>query len=210
MNYFIFGLQRSGTNFLEEIMKKNFRGTRYNRQKKCWKHSITVPWDYDISLPTILLYKNPYTWIESLCDRNKVDWLRTQKNYPADKSTNIDMIAGANKFDVTVLAKAYRDWHKNWKEFKCDSRYFVRYERLLSPTDCDIILKEISSKYDVNVVKAWNIPKIGQVSQSRDYSMERQEYYIKMQPTILTDIQIEAITKIITPELITDIGYDPL
>ena len=191
-------------------MNKNFRGNKANRSHSCWKHHVTIPKGYDADVPTILLYKNPYTWIESLCDRNKVDWVKTQKLYPADKATAPDMVSGKNNFDVTILAKAYRDWHHNWKSCAGTSKYFISYERLLLPTERDIILKEITNKYNLNVAKEWSIPKAGQVSQSKDYSLGRQEYYLKMQPKILTDIQIKAITEIITPQLITDIGYDPL
>lgn len=206
MRYFIFGLQRSGTNFLEQLLAKNFSISKINRTNRCWKHSIDIPKGYQQNELTILIYKNPYTWCESLCCRNNVDWIKTQKTYPATEG-EAKFLAGKNRFNVANLAKTYKHWHESWTQSNVNG-LVIKYEDLLVKETREQFLEKI--KAPVRKSDTWQIPQIGKVSQSRDYTKQREQYYLEMKPTKLNQEQIEAITETIGVNMIRKIGYNPI
>jgi hypothetical protein len=205
----MFGLQRSGTNFLEDLVKNNFNGKKLNDQRKSWKHSIDVPSIYDENTPTLIIHKNPYTWIESISLRNNVDWIKTQKKYPADQKTDsCFMIGEKQSMNIINLALTYRHFHETWLD---KNHYEMKYEDLLVDKPREIILDQIREKYALQRThKNWLIPKRGSVSQSRDYNANREEYYIRGVPQTLTGKQIAKVNEIIGVSLIRKMGYDVL
>lgn len=207
--YYMFGLQRSGTNFLEDLVKNNFNGKKLNDQRKSWKHSIDVPPLYDENTPTLIIHKNPYTWIESISLRNNVDWIKTQKKYPADQKTDsCFMIGEKQSMNVINLALTYRHFHETWLD---RNHYEMKYEDLLVDKPRENILDQIREKYALQRAhKNWLIPKRGSVSQSRDYNANREEYYIRGVPQTLTEKQIAKVNEIIGASLIRKMGYDVL
>jgi len=115
--YYVFGLQRSGTNFLETIFNQNFMSNRMNGfcDYRSWKHSIDVPAKYDSTVTTFVIHKNPYTWVESIALRNNVDWLKSQTTYPALEINDPRVAIGdKKKFDLINLCKTYRHFHETW------------------------------------------------------------------------------------------------
>lgn len=209
MKYYMWGLQRSGTNFLEQIVMKNLRGQRCNRQHNCWKHSVDRPKDFDGSVISIMIYKNPYTWVESLCFRNSVDWVKRQTKYPVLAGKNGDPLrAGPRQLNVASLAKTYRDWHITWTQTDIPNRQIVVYEDLIDSTKRQEVLNKLATTFKRTPNK-WIIPERGKVSQSKDYNEQREKYYTSMVPKKLTKMQIDAITDIVTPKLLEKIGYKP-
>ena len=195
--YYIFGLQRSGTNFVEELIKLNY-GHRKINNAAIWKHSV-IPPEIENDTPLILIHKNPYTWIESICFRNEVDWKKKQTNYIITNESDEDLKAGKNGYSVKVLAQAYNDFHINWYErIKTANAYIIKYEDLLEKEGTDRLISDLNSKF--NWKNSKNIIPT-RVSQSSDYTRLRGEYYKTQTPRELTAYQIQAISNVITNEV---------
>jgi hypothetical protein len=210
--YYIFGLQRSGTNFIENIMSKNFEVRKLNANTSAWKHSIDVPSTYKRRIPTIVAYKNPYTWVESLGLRNCVDWKKRQTKYPADEECAHEYKIGEHNFNIINLAKTYHHFYTTWfVNNPCENRIIIKYEDFLVEKLRSNKLEEIAQAFSLNKkYEQWDIPKRGKVSQSRDYDENREKYYLAMKPSNLTPRHIEAINTHVGEDLIKKMGYTVL
>jgi hypothetical protein len=210
-NYYIFGIQRSGTNYLQQLITANFKTPRMaNRQGACWKHSIDVPAKWDRQMPTFLMYKNPYLWVESMCLRNRVDWLKTQKKYPADDLHHVDLL-NINGMNIVNLAKTWAHFHKTWLDdsvLNSSDHLVIKYESLLQDDSRNKVLNTIC-----NVTQwkqsgpSWVNVADGKVSQSPKFDADSKEYYFNQKPKVLDKIQCGAITQTIGPHLIRSMGY---
>jgi len=58
----IYGLPRTGTNFLGVMIERNFGAQIAGSRKSGWKHGTYV----DTGIPCVGLVKNPYSWLVSL------------------------------------------------------------------------------------------------------------------------------------------------
>lgn len=210
-SFYIFGLQRSGTNFVENIMRVNFKSAKLNRgiHHNTWKHSIDVPDGYDPSHFTIVIHKNPYTWIESISLRSNVDWEQTQTTYPARQIEDRRFVLGEKrKFNVLNLCRTYKHFHDTWLP-RAD--LVIRYEDMLVTETRNKILEKIENSFERTFPqKEWSIPQKGAISLSKDYNDDREKYYIAGKPQHMNDRTIFMVNRIITTELISDLGYDVL
>ena len=144
MDLTVFGIQRSGTNFLEQCIRKNIQDARIKNQWRVdgyWKHTYDFQhkpkYDakskgygecggqemYDKLIDTrhriIYIHKHPYNWIQSICNKN-VDILKTQsdmqnKNKIFPKSDQFFM------FDRIDILRAAWFWTKHvswWYELR--------------------------------------------------------------------------------------------
>lgn len=207
--YYIFGLQRSGTNFLEVTLQRNFNITKVNRTTKSWKHGIDLYNDTRPEVPKIVIYKNPYTWIESITTRNNVDWLKTQRTYNSQEGPH-ELRIGPHNMNVQQLAKTYVHWYQSWIKTDIMNRHIVRYEDLLKPETRTDILEEIRDKFNLrrrDDRKNWIIPQNGTVSQSKDYNEKRRQYYLKMRPENMTRVQIDAVNEVIPDSVFGRLEY---
>lgn len=199
--YYIFGLQRSGTNFLENILRTNYKATKLNRTTKSWKHSIDVPEGYNSKKPTVLIHKNPYTWVESICLRNKVDWLKTQKTYPADEIEDEHLSLG--RMNIKNLAKTYKHFHDTWLS---QDIHIIQYEMLLEKSEK--LLGDLETSFGWNRTSSTlSIPPRGKVSQSKDYDETREKYYKSQTPKKLTKYHIKTINDILGDDTFKKLGY---
>lgn len=212
IDYYIFGLQRTGTNFVEATMKNSFTVRKTNTQRNCWKHSIDVPKQYRTNSPTIVIYKNPYTWIESIAFRNSVDWVRTQTKYPAKEVCEEDLQVGDDKLNVSNLAKTYNHFYTTWLlNTPGSNTAFIKYEDLLVPYSRIEIFQNLGKQFQL-VQKGENLvfPERGSVSQSKDYTSTRELYYVKQVPEKLSPRQIEEISSLIDDRIFQKTGYKRL
>lgn len=200
-HYFIFGLQRSGTNYLQALLDRNFyvENINDNLTMKSWKHSIDLPAVNNLNItPKIIITKHPYTWIESLAWRDKVDWAYTQTLYPAHEMGNADLNVGRFGFNLVNLIKTYNHFVNTWiLDNSIDNRYILRYEDLLDETIRIRHLKSIHEKFSLKKTldpDTWFNPKDGAVLYSSKYnSAEHKEYYANVQPKFLTRQHINII-----------------
>lgn len=211
--YFMSGLQRSGTNFIEESISKNYNVRKINNGKDLWKHHVKVP----NSLKTenvIIIYKNPYTWIESIAFRNSVDFVRTQRLFPIDEpSRDEDLMIGPANFNLINLAKTWKTYQVNWciDYDKKEKAFYVKYEDLLENKKREEIFLNLENKFNWKREAAnLTFTDRGRVSQSRDYDVSREEYYKRCIPNHLSPKQIHIINNTIGRPIIAKLGYEVL
>lgn len=212
--YYLFGLQRTGTNFLESIIKRNFDLRKKNASKGNWKHSVTVHEGIG-NTPIVILRKHPYTWVESIAFRNSVDWEKTQKRFPALESTNDpNNVIGPRNYNLENLAKTYHAFYRNWvlelpEEYRKHA-FVINYEDMLSEQKRNSILLQFSDTFNLERPRNWIIPSAGTVSQSRDYTQDMEKYYVNVKPKHLKEKHLAIIDKVITKEFINELDKNTI
>ena len=222
MEYKIFvnGLQRSGTNYLTRLILNNFNNVeianRANVQCASWKHNLVINrklYSEARFAPNyfILVYKNPYTWLESICCRGGVDYHKTQLLHGDPKKLEGIKFEG---FSITHLAKTWSTWIKNWLIDKNDiiplnTRKYTRYEDLLDKETREKFLESAPFRRS-QPTKDWNNPMIGKIALSKDFTKERLEYYKKMMPEKMTQDVLDVYNEYLSDEVLSISGYSRL
>lgn len=210
--YYLFGLQRSGTNFLEKIIHHNylFKSANHNMapNRNLWKHNINPTLkEYNKSHLAIHMHKNPYTWIESICTRNDAQWAYYQKEYSGINTDEPEYELGPNKINVKVLAKAWSVYHSNWKIFLSDKNHItVKYEDLLTEDGLNRciesfnIMMGLNSEFDSLV-----IPE--KIPYSNKFSDDDKSYYMNQIPKVLNQNHIKAINECLDNTIMSSYNY---
>ena len=206
--FFVFGMQRSGTNYFCELLEQNFSAVTLNPGQRAWKHSIDVPSKWQSNKPTFVIHKSPYTWVESNVCRMKVDWFKTQLTYPGDEQ-NSDPELMYDGMNIENIARTWKHFHDTW--LSLETPMVVQYEKLLVEESRDQILDDISNRFGWKCTSpsldgSWSNVGDG-VNLSSKFKPEHKEYYKKGQPKVLTPKQIACITDTIGLSMITDMGY---
>jgi len=145
INYYIFGLQRTGTVFLTDIIDFNYWGwvpcnmeaADVANWQKPWKHLIDVTVTkekFRTDIPIIVVSKHPYTWLESIIYREPIDFFETQPyNEYCERHPNGYIEKGLN---VQALAAMYNDFYSHWVFQEHDwidysKMWLIRWEILL-------------------------------------------------------------------------------
>lgn len=177
IHFTVFGVQRSGTNFVERLLRDNITKSKpiNTWQTGVWKHSYGIDtkpprkakekdigsygskeyYDKIVSgeHPTIYIHKNPYTWLSSITDKS-VD---ITSSYPHVTRPNLSGTEPQFMFgnlNLRTLAQHWNDhsefWYKTWEESKKGPRPFLvyRYEDLIQSREETIrITREIIEYY---------------------------------------------------------------
>jgi hypothetical protein len=196
--YYLYGLQRSGTNYLRKLIELNFNFyTRNKKSPRSWKHRLDVP-DIAKDHVNIILYKNPYKWIESLY-RNPEDFFEKQTKFPC---LNED-----GSYNLTAIAKTYRHFIETWV-FSGVSSLNIRYEDLLE--NKPNILNSISHLFNATFSK-YNIIEPGTVLNSRKFTDDKKEYYLKDNSLkFLTKEQLDEVNNILDSDFMLKLNYEKL
>ncbi len=65
----IFGLQRTGTNYVTDLINRNFKNTKVLVNIGGWKHgTYQTPPIVGRELDVVIVVKNPYSWLRSMYD----------------------------------------------------------------------------------------------------------------------------------------------
>lgn len=208
---YVFGLHRSGTNYLTSLLNVNFKKiiqvNSDGNYTPLWKHSVVV--DSTIGdYPTFVVYKNPYTWVESIIKRRQDDGhniMLASKYLPhyVDENryikTDSDLSYYDGKISFERLLNIYRQFHENWiLNFpKQNNLFVISYEDLLIKEKRDKILDIIGKKFNWDSPNNWLNLEPGTIPLSKDYSHERGEYYLNGKPKELSIEEIEMIDTII-------------
>jgi len=208
---YVFGLHRSGTNYLTSLLNVNFKKiiqvNSDGNYTPLWKHSVVV--DSTIGdYPTFVVYKNPYTWVESIIKRRQDDGhniMLASKYLPhyVDENryikTDSDLSYYDGKISFERLLNIYRQFHENWiLNFpKQNNLFVISYEDLLIKEKRDKILDIIGKKFNWDSPNNWLNSEPGTIPLSKDYSHERGEYYLNGKPKELSIEEIEMIDTII-------------
>jgi hypothetical protein len=207
MKYYIWGLQRSGTNYLNTLVKQNFSIKGFEQRDHCWKHSINIPEGFDPKNISLVIHKNPYTWVESLLYRRLVDFPRSQRTYPIYNGPGL-RIEGYN---ITNMAKTYLHFYNTWAFNPIQNKYVVRYEDLLEQEKREQILEDIGNRFNLKRSRSeWFNPAPGRVILSSDYTSDRNKYYVSGQPEKLSNRAISEINHVLGEDIFKKFRYDQI
>lgn len=195
--YYIFGLQRTGTNYLETLISKNFHVKKANDRVKCWKHSTFIPDHFSFEIPAFILFKNPYLWIESVAFRYSADYVRTQ-----DYRIESDLLLGNEEICLSHLIHTYKKFYKTWHY--PNLFHVIYYEDiLLNPTH---FLDGLN--YERRTPKkGYKFPVNGTIPQSRNYDEESRTYYVRQKPIYLKPQHIHYINYVLGEDFFHETGY---
>lgn len=192
----VFGLQRSGTTFLEKLLTQNFQCKLSGEH---WKHSIERVPTYS---PTFVIFKNPYTWIESIMFREHADLPATSPEILLPSYLNAGACTLTDdpvSINPVELAKLYERYFYSWYDYG----RIVRYEDLIQEETLRKFINSISiERKSKDIV----IPEAG-FFMSEGFSENIVPYYLKGQPTKLTDRHLMAINRFISFEMMETLGY---
>lgn len=222
----VFGLQRSGTNFLEQLVTKNIRNTKIvNRWKAgdgIWKHAFGIenkPTDagpigmkgdpekakmIGNRIHAIYIHKHPYSWIQSITTKN-VDIKKTYPFVARELNQAENVLGGLN---ILHLAQLYYDHTQYWLD-KVETRkvYHVKYEDLIfSPEKTKEIVTDIAQFFN-RKLKETNIVIPDKVGQSDKFNEEKRKQYRTYRITTLSYEQIMHINTILDRDAMAKQGY---
>lgn len=198
--FFVFGLQRTGTNYMQTLMEKNFIE---GHTRAAWKHKLQVHKEHKLDAKIkdraiLIIHKNPYTWIESITKRKRVDFAKTQKTFPCKQfETNEEELLAINGINLAALAKTWQAHYNNWilnaPDYINRDSTIIRYEDLLDKKTREEILEFIEHKYSfTRKTEEWINPNTVHMSSTFD---EKKRIYYLNGLSMLTDRQLGLINK---------------
>jgi hypothetical protein len=204
--YALFGIHRSGTNYLTQLLLKNFNA---GKRQGYWKHSLEVPETWNQEEPAFLIYKNPVTWTESII-RKKVDWNKTQTRYPAtEEHDNPKLMVKGN--NIENLMKTWVDFHDTWffsEVMRSGNKHIIRYEDLLDDELRNNHLDHIAEMTGWDpIVSEWENIEAGGVPESRFFKEEKKEVYAKGKAEILSPDQVEFVKDFVGRDRLSEMRY---
>lgn len=205
------GLQRSGTNLIEGLMYRYFEvWCRNGGSGPRWKHSLEME-DLDTDLFYVVIAKNPYLWVESIAFRNPMDYIETQKMFPATESTTPELTAGPRSINIVNAAKTWNQFYCNWNTAGSNRVVEIRYEDLLDRQLRQDILDYIKMAFDCKWREDPERYKSRETSiLDKDLSSDKIKYYASGKPKYLSQTQIDAITENIDRKLFEVFDYQIL
>lgn len=206
MNFYLFGLQRSGTSFFGETLCLNFESS-YLNSSGTWKHSLTVPQTVKETVdPVFVIFKNPYTWIESICYRDPADLLVTSaKTYALQEANTGELVFGHDGVNLNRLAQLYEDYANKWLDLS--SATVVLYEQIIDQSFRDNFLNSLNW---IRKSNRWIVPEPGSLFMSEGFESERIAYYLKQQPSRLDKEKIDIINSIVSDTTFNQLGYNKI
>lgn len=227
--YFQFGLQRTGTTFIDFTFKRNFNIWKANDlihhdknnrppspETLTWKHSIWVPKNYRQGWPVILNYKNPYTWVESMLYRRGLEnsgWGSTYSGLLPILDRRSDTYEKHKSdwiYNTDSFVQVYRYWFNTWLDFyekNKDITYIIKYEDLLYEDKREDIFNKAADKFGWDKPKEYYwVPHVG-ASQPIE---NRVEYYKNGVPEKLERKYIDLVNEFFDKDLMDRLGYTVL
>lgn len=194
MNYYLFGLQRSGTNLVHNLIKDNYGLEPANSGHEEWKHSMKPALKNDY--PIFKVIKNPYTWVESIVYRERADFYE-KHDYDFFQPGPF-MVEDVN---LNMLMYVYKTWYDQWK----DKGILIKYEDILYPDQ----QREYFAKH-FGDLGDWKTVEPGSMFMCEDFKEEHLEYYEKQRPTKLTGMHVKIINKVMTKYFFIETGFKML
>jgi len=213
----IYGLQRSGTNFLENLLKKNYYITILNenaersspgqkhfrlydqkdiipRQHYYNDYQYNTFFEFEKSLTDIpdgylIISKDPYSW--HLSYKNwamRCNWPDVEHHY----------------------IQEYNLFYRKWLDFSqtTDRISFIRYIDLLRMPDVELEKISIRIGLKGRLISTFISNQIPRVSHSDIFTKRRREYYLKQQ--YLDEYQpydLDEINSLLDDSVVNDLGY---
>lgn len=201
-DFVILGLQRSGTNFLEQCLKKNIRNLRIANKNDdgIWKHSYGS--NNNLNLNKIMIVKHPYSWVDSIV-RNNQDIKKRYIRVVKTKDTKYII----DDFNLDELIRLWNDFNNYWLEQNIE---YVIYEHIISSYESikEVILR-VTEKYSYELIFNENkliIPN--KVGQSRPFTEEMRYNYLNYKLYYLSWENVIRINSIIDHHLLNIFNYN--
>ena len=194
MRVVVLGPQRSGTNYIESLLKNNFEEINVQNQdsKYIWKHRA-FPQDVKDKLTKdvkhFVVHKNPYKWVESIMRYNA----DLEKRFGGTAGQYSDKYKDQQPGDIIVKDKRnkqtniggacrlYNDFYNGWIGNEFVDIILVRYEDLLIKSSREQWLQMLvdNHKFKARPKGGWNNPD--KVGQSDKWNDKRTENYLNLQ-----------------------------
>lgn len=220
-DYLIYGLHRSGTDYLEETIRINFEKERIVNVSDLWKHSLDDPAGFNKAeyntKPILIIYKNPYSWMETLAFgpredfAGSTDWYTKMEEFQ-DPDFRIGELPDRPWINLQSSAAVYRYWVDNWmfRNNIVNRTVWVKYEDLLVPGTRKTVLDNIARKFAwQQQTTVWEVPEFGTVPGDSHYNIFWDHYYIQQKPHHITTKHVLEMNNIIDVEIIQNMGYEP-
>lgn len=227
----IFGLQRSGTNFTEQLVKRNIKNVSIgnawrNNPIGIWKHA----YDIDVKpnaaknngdrgdvqrykkigneIKAWYIHKNPYSWIESICTK-QVD---IKKTYPrvVFKEGRDEKRFEVNGLSIERLIELYRD-HTNFWFRVCDEKkiFHLSYEDLIYSADSSRAgVNAFAEHYGLQCNRPRDVIIPEKVGQSDQFSEQTRQKYKEVKLKLLNWEHVVKINNTLNHEHTAWQGYD--
>lgn len=184
----ILGLQRSGTNYLQALIKKNFNCEVFEDPlDPFFKHAFPIE-----SVINITPVKNPNprkTYIKVtnipeqtvkskknilfiLIHKELEKWIVSIQNYPADLELKHNNLFDYGSLIVDKAKKFYHRYHYSWMQIDQENLWFIDYKLLVKNFAAQLQKLPLERKPN----KIWL--DVGKVPQSAPFTIERRRYYL--------------------------------
>jgi hypothetical protein len=202
----VIGLHRSGTNFLEECLRRAIKATIecHNRDQGVWKHGFEFS-----KLPPnqfVIIHKHPVSWVDSI-RRKELDLISTRrKNQDGRTSWHKDLRDRDGNLDLARLGSLWDAFYK-WWTFRIPHAPIIRYETLIESEKAT--RAEIIKLCDSLGDKAgkFSIPK--SVYQSNRFTSEKRKGYLNFEFDTSPE-GAQVVLDYVSPALLKRFGYDNL
>jgi hypothetical protein len=180
MEGIVLGLQRSGTNYLESLLRMNFKNLSVvpGSTKYCWKHGLPhEKYRYDKASnkthienlinnkPIVVIVRKKYElWLESL-NKYSADFIYHRKGLLENP-------------DKTELKQFHEEFHIEWeKELIANDIKFIVIEYIDLVKDYKKVLETIANEF--GVIPKGEYADISKVYQSQPVDQAKKDLYIK-------------------------------
>jgi hypothetical protein len=171
-----------------------------------WKHSLEVPAEITKTQETVLLiYKNPYTWTESVVFREPADMLVCFHDYGLQDSSEPEALAGRDSINLRRLAALYALHAERWLLLADRANVQVlRYEDVITYQGRE----RLQERLPVHRGRVqWQVPEAGSLFMSEGFQDSMIEYYLEGIPVRLTQQQLDLVNAIIPDTVFEKLCY---
>lgn len=221
-----YGLQRSGTNFIESLIKKNFKAQIINRKSRnlprhqpLQKHFRLYDDKTKIPEPKYLndhLYQSFDEFESSLGLKSPVDGIIIISKDPYSWLLSYEKWATKCQWpdsDYNYIEE-YVLFLNKWKQFSEESEkiHFIKYSNLL--TEPEIIMDEIQSKFQIKKKFRFfkkSITEIKKVNVSDAFTNQHKSYYVeKKYLNLYSPEKLKKVNSLLNDELMEFLGYETI
>ena len=217
MNLLLYGLQRSGTNFLEEVLRRHYRvrflndyedrSSPLHKHFRLYREKHIIPesqYRNDLKIAGfadferilgdtpnsyLIISKDPYSWLLSYCQwAKKCHWPEVSHHYIAE----------------------YNLFHGKWLEFSRQTNkiVFIRYVDLLQNAARELSLLEATIGLKKRFGRRVLSSRVNKVAQSPEFSNDRAAFYVnKLYLRSYTARDLREVNSLVDPDVLSGLRY---
>lgn len=211
--FYVFGIQRTCTNFAKAIIEQNFHckyGNLNDYGHWSWKHSPDAERstaNLTEDSPLIFCYKTPYMWLESII-RKDVDFINRHgcAKFGDDIDPDLLITNKLYKWSIRKAIEVWTEFHINWMKYIHRSGFVImNQKKMCHQPDAISTMVHIQSKGKlIKKMPHWNL-----IEENVDYKVamtdnfkQRKMDYLADKTTYLTPKQKDYIDTKVPKEVI--------